>query len=370
MKIPTISRFLILSVVGFGAAVMTSACGESEAREDFDAGVPDSGTPTADSGPGIEGDSGGRPFDPDAGSCESASIEATAVPLTLVVLLDRSGSMNPNHWTPATNAIRAFVDRAEVVGMELGLSYFPSKSGSGSNPTDYASLAVAINTLPQNVLPVVNSLAATEPNGGTPMGAALEGTIIALRKYIRDTGPRAGGIVLVTDGDPTDGVSRAVSAAQGGANPPAGEPRISTFAVGMQGASFGTLNQIAAAGGGSDAAFNVGQGAAMQQALLGALDTIRTGAIGCEYVLPTPDRGVLDPASVEVRFTPGLNDPQVVFRKVDSLAGCGATTGGFYYDDPVAPTQIRLCPASCEAVSSGAEAAKVDIFLGCIATID
>lgn len=360
-----------LGLFACGLVVATSlagACGDGDARVDYDAGI-EAGPPPFEAGPGIEGDSGNVPFNPDAGSCESATFEAEPVPLTLVVLLDRSGSMlsgGTDHWTPSTNAIRAFVDRSEVIGMEVGLNYFPSKVGTGSSNTDYATLAVPINTLPENVLPVMNSLAGTSPNGGTPMAAALEGTIQALRKYINDTGPRAGGIVLVTDGDPTDGKDRVISAATSGANPPTGQPRVSTFAVGMQGASFGTLNQIAMAGGGSETAFNVGEGASMQQALLGALDTIRTGAIGCEYVLPVPDRGKLNPESVEVRFTPGANDPSSTFRLVANLAACGATTGGFYYDDPAEPKQILLCPASCDVVNAGASSASVELFLGCI----
>lgn len=374
MKYPSFSRmsarlgFTLAALVGAGA--YAAACSNGEAREDFaDAGVDAGPAPVVDSGPSITGDSGRAPFDPDANACESAAFEAKPVPLTLVVLLDRSGSMQmggTDHWTPSTNAIRAFVDRSEVIGMELGLAYFPAKSGPENDIASYANLAVGIDTLPENVLPVMNSLASTTPTGGTPMAAGLEGTISAMRKYIKQTGPRAGGIVLVTDGEPNGGVDGVVTAAHGGANPPTGEPRISTFAVGMQGASFSTLNKIAVAGGGSETAFDVGQGAEMQQALLGALDTIRTGAIGCEYELPKPERGRLDTNSVEVRFTPGLNDPQATFRQVANLAACGATTGGFYYDDPAEPKQILLCPASCDAVSAGTPNAKVDIYLGCI----
>lgn len=366
---PSAGLGLVLGLLA--AASVVPACGDEGARAFEDGGV-DASRPVFEAGPGIEGDAGRPQFDPDAG-CESASFAAEPVPLTLVVLLDRSGSMQmsgTDHWTPATNAIRAFVDRSEVIGMEVGLSFFPSKTGSGSTTGDYAKLAVPIDTLPENVLPVMNELGRTTPNGGTPMGAALEGTVQALRTYIATSGPRAAGIVLVTDGDPTDGKDRVIAAAQSAANPAAGTAKVTTFAVGMQGASFGTLNQIAIAGGGSDAAFDVGQGAGMQQALLGALDTIRTGAIGCEYVLPVPDRGKLSPESVEVRFTPGENDPSSTFRLVANVAGCGATTGGFYYDNPTEPTQITLCPASCDAVNAGASSAKVDVFLGCILPVN
>ena len=39
---------------------------------------------------------------------------------------------------------------------------------------------------------------------------------------------------------------------------------------------------------------------------------------------------------------------------------------GLYFDDNVDPTQITLCPASCEAVQEGTENASVQVVLGCI----
>jgi hypothetical protein len=56
----------------------------------------------------------------------------------------------------------------------------------------------------------------------------------------------------------------------------------------------------------------------------------------------------------------------VKIRRVESAAACGATTGGFYYDDPKNPARIILCPSSCEGVRKGRSTAKVDVFLGCI----
>ncbi len=68
----------------------------------------------------------------------------------------------------------------------------------------------------------------------------------------------------------------------------------------------------------------------------------------------------------DIDFTAGPNDPPVKIRRVDGLAQCGATSGGFYYDDPKNPKRIIMCPSSCEDVRKGTSTAKVDVFLGCI----
>ena len=144
----------------------------------------------------------------------------------------------------------------------------------------------------------------------------------------------------------------------------------------MEGATFSKLDTIAAAGGGAPKAFNAsgttGDAGTPQEQLLDALDEIRSGALGCEYVVPTPEasKGTVDPDSVVIDFTPGQNDDPQNFRRVADLSACGATTGGFYYDDPKNPTRIILCPASCEAVTKGTVDAKLDVVLGCIKQVN
>ena len=133
---------------------------------------------------------------------------------------------------------------------------------------------------------------------------------------------------------------------------------------------------IAQARGGAPKAFNASgaatdAGTAKEQ-LLKPLDAIRSGALGCEYIVPTLEasKGSVDPTSVTIEFSPGKNDPSSNFARVENEAACGATTGGFYYDDPKAPKRIILCPASCEAVRKGTSEAKVDVNLGCIKQVN
>ncbi|MBX3191745.1 MAG: VWA domain-containing protein [Labilithrix sp.] len=306
---------------------------------------------------------------PEGGGYKCIREEVTGgepVPLSMIILLDRSGSMVGERWTSATNAIRAFVDRAEVVGMKVGLQFFPPLAGDQCSPSTYAKPSVPIDVLPDNVIPIQQRLAATSPTGGTPMSGAVAGSVIAMQSWLADNDPHAGAIILVTDGDPAGcgNIDAVASAAQTGAK---GTPTVKTFAVGMEGATFSNLDKVALAGAGAPKAFNVGGGAGAQQALFDALDAIRTGVLSCEYVLPRPkaEDGVLDLDSVELKLTPGENDPTQLVRRVADKAACGETTGGFYYDDPVDAKRIILCPASCTAARGGASA-KLDVVLGCI----
>lgn len=323
-----------------------------------------------------------NPFDPelettfkqDAGvadapvtRCVSETKQGEPLPISMVILLDRSGSMAGEKWTSATQAVRAFVDRSEVVGMKVGLQFFPPQAaGDQCSASLYKSLAVPIASLPDNVIPIQQKLLnSAADGGGTPMRSGLEGSIAAMRDFIEKGEPHAGAVILVTDGDPTacGSVGNVASVAAGGLT---GTP-VRTFTVGMDGASFGSLDQIATSGG-TTKSFDVGAGPQAQSALVDALEKIRTGALGCEYKLPlpAPGQGVLDLNSVEVQFTPGANDPLVTIKKVDGKSLCGETTGGFYYDDPVKPTRVVLCPASCQGVRGATFTAKVDLHFGCI----
>jgi hypothetical protein len=355
----SLGRSLVFALVIVAGSLV--ACSSSRSGFD-DAPAPPQAIGT-DSGPA-----------PDSGVvCLSEQVKAEAVPLAMLVLVDRSGSMVGDKWLSATNAIRAFADRAEVVGMKMGVQFFPPLAGTDAcNASSYEALAVPIAPLPENVIPIQQKLLATDANGGaTPMRSGLEGSIGAMRDFLTENPLNEGVVILVTDGDPNScgGVSAVVGAAQGGAKPPPGIRAVRTFAVGMDGATFGNLDQIAAAGGGFPTAFDVGAGPSAQTALVDALESVRTGALGCEYVLPLPppEKGALDLDSVTVELTPGMNDPKQSIRRVDGKEACGATTGGYYYDDPASPTRVVLCPASCDAVRGGGAAAKVDLAFGCIA---
>jgi hypothetical protein len=141
----------------------------------------------------------------------------------------------------------------------------------------------------------------------------------------------------------------------------AGSPSISTYVVGV-GLSLTALNQIAAAGG-TQAAFLVDAGPNVTVDFIAALNEIREVALGCEYQIPEPGAGQLDFDRVNVQYTPP-SGAAVVVHQVPNAAACDPVKGGWYYDDPQAPTRIVVCGTSCDGFNV-VQGGQVDILLGC-----
>ena len=90
--------------------------------------------------------------------------------------------------------------------------------------------------------------------------------------------------------------------------------------------------------------------------------------ITCDLAIPTPPMGqTLDPSRVNVRYLRGGATPGETILRVDSAAACGPS-GGWHYDDNVAPTRILLCPATCTAVQ-GDPMAGIQVEFGCQSSI-
>jgi hypothetical protein len=86
--------------------------------------------------------------------------------------------------------------------------------------------------------------------------------------------------------------------------------------------------------------------------VLAALSTIRgDAAIPCTLEIPEPPQGdTVDLARVNLFAGESGVDCLSPIYHVTDAASCGQD-GGWYYDDPDAPTAVELCPASCESVS-------------------
>jgi hypothetical protein len=125
------------------------------------------------------------------------------------------------------------------------------------------------------------------------------------------------------------------------------------------------LDKLAMAGGTSKAVV-INTANNVTQQLQDALKLVRTTAIACQYAIPKPAEGTLDPLKVNVEFATGGMTTVVGYAK--NKAGCDPTRGGWYYDveDPVAmaPTQIIACDQSCAQFNAASDA-RVDIALGC-----
>jgi hypothetical protein len=89
----------------------------------------------------------------------------------------------------------------------------------------------------------------------------------------------------------------------------------------------------------------------------------------CEWgIPPTPPGRTIDPTRVGLELTDSATGNSTIFRQVADAAGCDAQRGGWYFDNPVNPTAILACPASCAVVKATPQRA-VSILAGCRALV-
>ncbi len=103
------------------------------------------------------------------------------------------------------------------------------------------------------------------------------------------------------------------------------------------------------------------------QPVFDLLSTVVTESSGlsCEYDIPEPPNGQdFTKDKVNVDFDDGTGGGFEVIGYVDSQAQCAAVADGWYYDNPLAPTQIIACPNTC-ARFSAVQDATIDIRFGC-----
>jgi hypothetical protein len=232
-------------------------------------------------------------------------------------------------------------------------------SNATCNASDYANLEVAVGTLPAVASAVTMSLPNHGPRGLTPTAPALQGAIDAASLYAMANPEHQVAVVLATDGVPTECDPQAIpdiaaiAAAAANATPP-----ILTFVIGI--GNVAGMNEIAIAGG-TNQAYVINVGNAGEQ-FLQALNDIRGSLLACEFDIPVPTMGDVDFDLVNVQLTPDGGMTETI-PQVSSAQEC-TDAGGWYYDDPSAPTRIIVCPKTCDRVKALNNAA-IKIVLGC-----
>lgn len=89
---------------------------------------------------------------------------------------------------------------------------------------------------------------------------------------------------------------------------------------------------------------------------------VETSPLACTWEIPPPEEGVLDPTRVNLALT--IDGQDLPLGYVDSAARCQDVEDGWYYDDPISPTEVLVCPSTCERFQK-AENARVRILFGC-----
>jgi hypothetical protein len=209
---------------------------------------------------------------------------------------------------------------------------------------------------------LIAAMSEQELDGGTPTSPSLTGALsYAKQRAARKSGRRIA-VVYTTDGDPTgcepkNTVDNAIAAAKEAYE---SEPSVPTYVIGV-GSNLDSLNGIAKAGG-TRKAFLVDNGKDVAKKFAAALDAIRDDALTCDYGIPQPP-DALDYGRVNVTVTVGENGAPELLEQAPSEADC-AGEPGWFYDEPAAPTLIRLCPATCSAVLA-APGSNLEVLIGC-----
>jgi hypothetical protein len=328
-------------------------------------------------------------------ACTVESHEGQRVPVDMYFLVDSSGSMaeevnGGSKWDVVSSALVGFLSDPRNAETGVGIGYFPntpqgkctkgqagcicipfidifidicfSNVGGSCTVQDYATPAAPL-LLPPDPQPVIDDINDHEISGGTPTRPAVEGALQYLNQWADAHPERKPVLVLATDGDPSGCDSNtpqdvANSAAAGFTGPHA----IRTFVIGV-GSSLVSLNLVAEAGG-TGQAFLVDTGADVTKLFSDALEQIRGAAASCDFAIPAANAAGMsvDPGQVNVRYTPtGASAATLVPQTFMSDASNCGSEGGWYYDDPSAPTAIKLCDSTCQLLSGG----SVQVEFGC-----
>lgn len=395
------SRLLLQLVAAFSVASLV-ACNATNNTNVGGSATGGSGG-TGATGNGTAGDellgSGGGQTGTITETC-GASTYANQVPGTVLIVLDKSGSMSggngePDKWGPTKDAINFMMANASP---ELGMGLLPFPEGkfddSGlalcalnlNSPQCQALFAdggcqdvammpvVPVGPLSQTQSQIAGWLGSNSPGGNTPTLWALK-RAYAYMSTVNVPGERF--VLLITDGVPTtytpamlgfpesnieckdlpDIEAEALTAAMG-------TPKIKTFVIGSPGSEGASdfLSQVALNGetpkspncsaAAGDCHYQIGK-ANFQQDLQAALNDIAGKLSECIFEIPDGENA--DPDYVNVVLE--VNGMETTLYK-----DVAHTDGWDYTDD--SHTKVELFGPACEQFKSE-KGAKVSILLGC-----
>ncbi len=346
-------------------------------------------------------------------------------PPVMEFVIDASGSMHddpanpadpngPSKWTVFSQTMPG-VFASLPANFAIGITYFNKPSGTARYVGTQA-VPIAPHTAAQQTL-IANSIANTTPQNYTPTYSAWEFGLQQLTQWqppaAYATSPKY--IVLITDGVPTvlhDGrtIENPISQAEydaiinGGTGSAGGAlitgikadglaANVKTFVVGVVGSEnpqnatydpLYMLSQIAVAGGTAPAGcvpksgtpagntvnprgtychFDLSQAADFGTALSSTLGSIAQSVISCDYTIPAPSSGTIDPTKAVLVY----NDGSGVFSLVlpNTTPGITAATcdKGYIFTNATY-TQLHICSSTCTLLQKN-PAASLELRFGC-----
>ena len=266
------SARLLIAIAFSSGIALAVACGSSDGSEFSSGGASSSsnGGESSNGGFGTSGTSG----EGGASGASGASGGRCFAPVDMYIMFDKSGSMGDpqgngapgdcnigqtvnSKWCRAINALSGYLNSPSSKDQAAAIQFFSGADNAncktGAPYTTPAVPASSYTTLPSKSFDA--ALNGTTPGGGTPMEAALRG----LTSYTAAN--RRGGRVtigiLVTDGDPL-GCNENLSALSNILQAHNTATKIRTYVIGMNGATFSNLEQIAVGGDAPTHAATVG----------------------------------------------------------------------------------------------------------------
>lgn len=293
-------------------------------------------------------------------ACANSTAGVDSLPIYLVFMVDRSGSMGGGSlgvkWTPAVAALKDFFSDPASANIHASLAFFKQATNECS-ASSYATPSVPMTALPAGA-GFATALDATSPGGTTPTLPAEQGAIQYAQSI--EAGLTAGekvAVVLVTDGAPNGCSSTPANVAAAAATVAA---TIKTYVIGV-GTGVANLDEIATGGGTAPhIQVNTTSAATTSADLRAAIGKIKASQLTCDYTLPAPPSGqTLDVNAVNVNYTTGGATTTLGYS-----ADC-SNAGGWHYDSLTAPSKIIMCPTICTTLQNDVSGGKIDLVFGC-----
>lgn len=325
-----------------------------------------------------------------AAACNGTTIEAEPLPVDMIILMDRSisnsyavgsdsatpaGAGQTRRWDVLTSAMSALATSPEAQVIGASITFFSITGGSleapNCDPNLYAVPVVPLGLLSETGPQIVSAMQALTPAGLTPTVPALMGAFkYAMAEKQKDS-TREKVVVMISDGYPTQCAQKAPSDVANVIAEAASAPvPVRTFIIGigsptsMSSAKF-NLQNYARSGATGKPPFVLDEAAgaeAVQQQLVSTLLNISNSPLACEYAISPPSSDwVIDPNEVMFTYKPNSGVLQEI-PKVTGRSTCDRSpNGGWYFDDPVSPTKITVCPCSCANFGAG----SASVVYGC-----
>jgi len=248
----------------------------------------------------------------------------------------------------ALDGIASYVDDSRSAGTGAGTIFVRSEC----DPDAYDPPDARVDLLPGHAAAIKSSFPGSNAATFAPMAPAVASAVAQARARARANPERKQIIVLVSD-PLSFGVSScgllddnleaiALDAFEGTPSIPVYVVQLSVEGPGIPILPDTPLDATAQAGGTVTVRIaSLTQANSMEE----TLHQIRTEAQPCEYAIPDPT--VADETTLVLNYRTSPVDP------VDGEGACGASTSGFYYDDPSTPTTVIACPWTCGRIVAG-----------------